>query len=90
MRLVCLGGRHRGRARATDGCLVVGEDILEADVGVGHAQGRVLGIEDLDKLGGCVAHFECMLVSLLYSLSGSKSFQRLLFDGGRTVTRAVL
>jgi len=90
MRLVWLGGRCRGGARATDGCLVVGEDVLEANVRVGHAQGRVLGIEDLDELGGCVAHCECMRAFLVYSLSDSISFQRPLCDERRTVTRAVL
>ena len=34
---------------------MVGEDILEADIGVRHTSG-VLGIKDLDELGGCVAH----------------------------------
>lgn len=56
MRLVCLGGGLCGRARATNSGLVVGEDVLEANVRVGHAQVRVLWIEDLDEFGGCVAH----------------------------------
>jgi hypothetical protein len=60
MRLVCLSGGLGGRAWATNGCLVVGEDILETNVRVGHAQMRVLGIEDLDEFGGSVAH--CSLI----------------------------
>ena len=48
---------------------MVGQDILEADVGVRHTSG-VLGIKDLDELGGCVAH----CVEYLYSvLSGGGS-----------------
>lgn len=34
---------------------MVGEDILKADVGVRHTS-RVLGIKDLDELGGCITH----------------------------------
>lgn len=68
MRLVCLGGGLGGRAWATNSCLVVGENILETNVRVGHAQMRVLGIEDLDELGGCVAHCGFTLFRLLFSL----------------------
>lgn len=50
-------GGQSGGAWAAHGCLVVGEDVLEADVRVGHAYLAVLGIEDLDKLGGGIAHF---------------------------------
>lgn len=39
---------------------MVGEDVLETDVGLGHAQVRVLGVEDFDEFGGCVAHFWMM------------------------------
>lgn len=36
---------------------MVGEDVFETDVGLGHAQAAVLGVEDFDEFGGCVAHF---------------------------------
>lgn len=50
-----LGGLGGG-ARTTDGGLVVGENVLETHVRVGHAEVGVLGIENLDELGGSVAH----------------------------------
>lgn len=49
-------GGLRGGAWTADGCLVVGEDVLEADIRVGHAYLAVLGIENLDELGGSIAH----------------------------------
>lgn len=37
---------------------MIGEDILEPDIRIGHAQVRVLGIKDLDELGRSIAHLE--------------------------------
>lgn len=68
MRLVCLGGGLRRRARATNSRLVVGEDVLETNVRVGHAQVRVLWIEDLDEFGGSVAHCGWILVCYCFPL----------------------
>lgn len=54
------GGGYCGGARAAaHGCFVVGQDVFEADVGLGHAEVGVLGVEDLDEFGGCVAHGGC-------------------------------
>lgn len=49
-------GLRGGAWPAADGGFVVGEDVFETDVGVGHAQVRVLGVEDLDEFGRRVAH----------------------------------
>ena len=58
MRLVHSLGRLRGRARATHGGLVVGKDIFEPHIRLGHLEVCVLRIEDLDELGRCVTHDE--------------------------------
>lgn len=82
MRLVCLGGGLGGRARATDSCLVVGEDVLETNVRVGHAQMRVLGIEDLDEFGGSVAHCGFILFRFAFSSFLVLRFRENSHEGG--------